>query len=326
MYELINGPGVKSVLNEQGLLEILIEPEKAPFYPPGYIVYEIDNKGSKIEIDTHKCIFELADGLTSVNSMIIFNEEFVQGEFIRNDQKYYVTIIRNEHNRIGSIQIDCDNNYMSFNEVNNNLFEVGMEVINNISVQYTIPLYFSSFVILHKDLSHFTFIDKKEKKEEFIGVLLGAPTKLEYWHHASGSFRRALNSIDPMVKYLNLYIAIESLRVCLKHELGSENPHEEGRIQNKQFKEPILQESRAINKSKERFNIKQGETIYNLLFTDKYDFRKYRNLAAHTISKHDGDYKLTSNLNDYLDYSFGVVYLNSFFEIYLACLFKLTSK
>ncbi|MDM5306358.1 hypothetical protein [Peribacillus frigoritolerans] len=325
MEEIINGPGLKTILDNKGLLNIIIEPENAPFSPPGYIVYEVENKNEQL-INTHKCIFQLSDGMTSLmnDSMLEIGCEPLSNTMIKDSQEYLITLINNEKGRLGSLQVECKNSSWVFQETNQKLFQVGTEIINNISVQYTIPLYFSSFVVLHNNLSHYSFIDKKTTFHKFEGILLEPMTDFNLWSHASGSIRKAINSVDPMAKYLYYYIAIESMRACIRKELGL-RPGSEGRIKHSEYKEPRLEQSTTINNAKERFNIKFNTEIYNLLFNHNSDFRKYRNMAAHTISKYDNEYRLTTNLDHYLDYTYGSTYLNIFFSEYLKKLVELTS-
>lgn len=326
MYEIVNEPGIKVMLKENGILDVKLEPEKAHFIPPGFVAYDIKREGNQL-LPSHICVFQLADGITSLgnDSMLYLDYPSISNQMTKNGQIYKVTLVRNDHGRIGRLQIECTNHDWSSEEINQNLFEAGTEIINNISLEYGIPLYFSAFVILHDNLSCYSFIDKKPLFQRFEGVLLEPKTDFKLWHHASGSYRKATNAVDPMVKYLYYYIAVESIRACIKKELGLD-PQKEGRILHKNYREPKLEKTLSLNHAPERFNINQGTEIYELLFDKDSDFRKYRNMAAHTISKYDGDFRLTTNLNHYLDYSYGATYLNEFFHIYLRDLVHLTMK
>ena len=70
MYEIVNGPGVKTLISESGMLDIIIDSDKAPFHPPGYIVYEMVNTEKQPELETHKIIFHLDDGISKSGSMV----------------------------------------------------------------------------------------------------------------------------------------------------------------------------------------------------------------------------------------------------------------
>ena len=200
---------------------------------------------------------------------------------------------------------------------------MAIQTINNLSIMYHQPIKLGNFLILHNDLSVFTFMDQKQPiDDDFKGLLIGEFVNEEFFQHSVDNYRKFMNSSDPITRYLSLYISIDSIRALIRKKLGV-YPPESGRINHPHYTEPVLTEDFALNGSSSRLQIQMGEEFFNLLYLNKDvkgTLRNLRNTAAHTITS-EGHIRLTDNLDDYLDYQSALPYLHhmylKYFEIML---------
>lgn len=326
----IGKKGFKIGINDKGEMKFDINPNKVPIEPPGIFCFE-GNIGMKNNISLGKNMAEFILGgefilQDHIDSNYYFGDSLLQleqpksTEIKKDSGSFTVILLPNNRSRAAKLRVESFNVNLSSNEINKCLFEVATEVLNNIAVQYCIPISFTYFLMFHHNLSFFTVVEKKPSVKKFEGSLMEPKCDRRLWHLASGKYRKAWLSSNPMEKFLNLYLGIESIRIAIKKELGLDYK-EEGKIKHKDFNDPILKDDFTIN-SNPRFPKILGMKFYNILFS-KNGFRNLRNQAAHAILN-TGEYKLNTNLDDYLDYQAAIQYLNHIYIKYTNILVKLT--
>jgi hypothetical protein len=319
--EIINQPGLIIDINEEnGNLDIKLDPNAAPYNPPGFIVYEVRGKGERSALQLENV------GIFRVESRLTVKETF-HHEIELNNEKYVISLFgdANQNNFLKEIQVRCISiNKMDYHLLNKEIFKVAIQTINNLSLLYQQPIELESFLILHFDLSVFTVIDQKQPIEEFKGILIGDFTHDEFFQHASDNYRKFLNSSDPINRYLSLYLCIDSIRTLIRKKLGV-YPPESGRIIHTKYIEPVLVENFELNGATKRLVIPNGKQFYDLLYLNKETkgtLRNLRNTAAHTITT-EGHIRFTDNLDDYLDYQSALPYLHHMYLKYLEIIMDL---
>lgn len=308
--ELINMPGLKISLLDNGQLEIALQPEEAPYEPPGFVEYEVKREG-----------FDLIQnlGIFRVDSKLKLNE-WIHREVDINGGKFVISLIGDKENHLlNEVQVSyISNNRNVYEKLNKLLFKAAVQTINNLALFHQQPIKLGTFIIIHNDLSVYTFLHQKESIEYIRGIPFGGFINDEFFQHSSDNYRKYLNSTDPITKYLSLYISIESIRALIRKKLGL-FPSETGNIIHPNYTEPILIEDFSLNGAKQRIKVRKNETFYNLLYKrkeEKGSLRNLRNTAAHTITN-EGHLRLTDSLDDYLDYQSAIPYIHHMYLKYL---------
>lgn len=316
--EIINEQGFKIFLNEEnGQIDIQMNPEEAPYSPPGFVAYECSGNGYNLiqsrGVFTVECKLQLEGDYNT--------------EVVYNSKRFIISLLVDPNNSfISEIQvINSQDVNQDYEKLNKEFFKVAIQTINNLSITYQQPIKLGNFLILHSDFSVFTFMDQKQPIENnFRGLIMGKFIDEAFFQHAADNYRKFMNSTDPITRYLSLYICIDSLRALIRKVLGL-YPPVTGRINHPRYTEPVLREDFALNGSSSRLQIEIGKEFYDLLYADKHvrgTLRNLRNSAAHTITN-EGHFRLTDNLDDYLDYQSALPYLHHMYVIYLRIIIDL---
>jgi len=326
---LFDENGLKIGVSDEGLIDFLVNQEELPVDFPGFMCFE--GKVPDVNIGVNIGHFHLSSQelLVNVNpiqktgdSMLLL-ESPIESNFVKNNISYQISLIPNQHQRAGDLIIKFKEDRLSFDEVNERLFEMANFVINNISIQYGIPINYTQFMFIHEDFSIFTIIEKSPLLQSFNGVLLEPKCDFEFWTLATGNYRKALLSKTPIERFLNLYLAIESAIACIKKELGLNTYRDDNApIIHETFSDPILDVSFNIN-SESRFPGIQNRAFFEVL-KDGNTFKGLRHKAAHAI-RHSGTYSLNTSLSDYFTYQEANLYLNHMFICYMNELVRITS-
>lgn len=321
--------GLKIGVSDQGSIDFLVNQEDLPIDFPGFMCFEgkvpnvdIGLNIGQFHLSPHEPLVKVDPILTSGDSLL-FLQHPIESNFVKDNILYQVSLIPNQHQRAGKLIIQFKEDRLSFNEVNERLFEIANFVINNISIQYTIPLNYNQFMFIQKDFSVFSIIEKSPSFQSFNGVILEPKCDSEFWALATGNYRKALQSNTPIERFLNLYLAIESAIACIKKELGLNTFRDDNvPITHDNYSEPILNVSFNIN-SESRFPTIQNRRFFEIL-KDSNTFKGLRHKAAHAI-RHSGSYSLNTSLKDYVTYQEANIYLNHMFICYMNELVRITS-
>lgn len=333
MEWLFSNGWIKVGIDDRGYFVFNIDPNKVPVEFPGIVVNNVSFKINGIEsLGINAGEFNLGGEFTlqdQINNVyfdgdsLLELERPISSKLVKYDNEFNISLIPNKKNRAAKLQISCSNSQWSYDQINNYIFEIANEVLNNISTQYSLPIGFGYFCILHHDMNMFSIVETKAKPLKFSGVMLGPKCNWNLWHLASGNYRKALLSLNPVERFLDLYLAIEGLRSAIKKELKL--PYEvDGKIEHCKYNEPKMDKDFSVNTTS-KYSQLFGMEFYDILFTSPNGFRQLRNKAAHAVQKNSGIYILNTNLNDYLEYQSAIQYLNNIYIQYLNILVKLNT-
>lgn len=327
-----NNQGFKMGIDDMGNAVFNIDPNIIPVEAPGFLIINsgfqlngIPSLGVSIGEFNLGGEFTLQDQINDIyfhGDSLLKLQTPVSAKLKKYGTEFNIDLIPNNKNRAGKLRVSCSNTEWTFDEINKYIFEIGNEMLNNIAVTYCIPIGFVYFAVFHHDMRLYTLVEAKAKTIEFNSVMLEPKSDWGLWHLSAGNYRKAMLSLNPTERFLNLYLAIEGVLSSIKKELDIDHTRG-GKIEHPKYVEPVLDRDFCINCPSEFPNI-PGKTFFEILFTEN-GFRKLRNEAAHAIL-YSGDYMLNTDLESYIKYQAAIPYLNHFYLTYANILFELVYR
>lgn len=315
-------PGFKIGVNEiNANIEILLNPNEVPYEYPSFNVYSVKGdlgyKGMMAEFHLGEAISHIKNNVPLVTGdSLLLLDELLETNLKIDQYLAKIVLVPNELGRLGKVMVNIPDIEGNYDEKNNVMFRVINEVLNNLSFQYDLPLNFSSFCMMHNDLSFFTVIDKPPSQKKINKeILVTTPEDLEFWHIAMGNYRRACSSLNSSERFLSLFLGVEGIRANLKKILNLNYKKEEERIIHPIYKEPVIK-NKELKTREFTFDELDGKDYHYALYNRNSPLRNIRNESAHVIRRNER-FRLNTNLDDYLSYQKSIMYLHHMFHVQL---------